>query len=278
MLTTIKTYCEDIANDLDITPNPEDSGYDQFSPLPEALRVQCDGHPRFICVGSRPGIGKTTFALDMVLDAALSSKKDILIFSLEMSAKQITARLIRKLCGIHVGKTLKKASIHTEDKEALSKAIAVLQDLPVWIDDTPSISPTYIQTCLQTCKNPGLVMIDYMQLLHADGTFASRQHETANITRQLTDITQAFGISILCLTQLVHYQDGYPQFKNLCLPDSSLQDFDIILLLHRDPYRLDKLHEGITKIILARNRFSERGILSMRLNDHTLRFEEIHRP
>lgn len=194
MLTSIKTICEEISNELIINSVKFDEEFNEFSQLIKNGKTNYYEENNLICIASRPGMGKTTLALDIVLDAAINSDNKILIFSLDMSAKMIVFRIIQTLSGVNFY-MFGDCVIKETDKNKVSSTLAFLQELNILIDDTPAITPDYVEKCLQNHKNASLVMIDYIQLMQMNADKHLCQQE-------LIRINEIYRVSLLVLTQL----------------------------------------------------------------------------
>lgn len=275
MLIHIKTLCEEISNELGIKPTKKQIELGELTQLRNATKINDPDRPGLICIGSRPGMGKTTFALDIVLDAAISNQKDILIFSLEMTAKQNAERLLQKLSGVNI-RTFRDSTRSEEDKAKLSSAIAFLQEQNILIDDSFSTSPAYIEKCLQSCENPIVVLIDYLQLVQADEECESRQRELCEITRSLLVQARKYCVKIVVLTQIgrIFREDKRPILDDVRSIGCLHQDSDVVLLVYRDEYYENDSANDAAEIIIAKNRYGECCTIHMRFDGNTVSFKE----
>lgn len=194
MLTSIIIVCEEISKELKIKPAKSDEVYNGFAQLIKNKKMDYYEENNLICIASRPDMGKTTLALDIVLDAAINSDNKILIFSLDMSAKMIVFRMIQILSGVNFN-MFGDCVIKETDKNKASSALAFLQELNILIDDTPAITPDYVEKCLQNHKNVGLVMIDYIQLMQMNA-------DKCLCLQEFIRINEIYRVSLLVLTQL----------------------------------------------------------------------------
>lgn len=194
MLTSIRAICEEISKETGINPVQNDEVFNEFSQLIGNAKTDYYEGNNLLYITSRPGKGKTTLALNIVVDTAIKSDKEILIFSLDMSATMIVSRMIQILSGVNFymfGDSVLKEN----DKNKVSSALAFLQELNILIDDTAAITPGYVEKCLQNHKNAGLVMIDYIQLMQMNADKYICQQE-------LIRINEIFQVPLLVLTQL----------------------------------------------------------------------------
>ena len=275
MLIHIKTLCEEISNELGIKPTKKQIELGELTQLRNATKINDPDCPGLVCIGSRLGMGKTNFALDIVLDAAISNQKDILIFSLEMTAKQIAERLLRKLCGVNI-REFRNSTRSEDDKAKLSAAIAFLQERNILIDDNFNTSPAYIEKCIQSCENPGVVLIDYLQLLHADEKEDAYQLEICKIIRSLLLQSQKYCVKMVVLTQIgrIFRKDKRPILDDIRSIGCLHQDSDVVLFVYRDEYYESDSANDAAEIIIAKNRYGECCTIHMRFDGLSVSFRE----
>lgn len=275
MLVHIKVPCTEIADELGIIPTKKQFNLNELTQLRNATKINDSNCPGLICIGSRPGMGKTAFALDIVLDAAISNPKEILLFSLEMTAKQIAVRLLQKLCGVNI-RTFKDSAGSEEDKAKLSAAIAFLQEQNIFIDDSTNATPAYIEKCIQSRKNPGVILIDYLQLMHADKKKDTIQRELSEITRSLSIQVQKYCVKIVVLTQIgrIFREDKRPILDDIRSIGSLHQNSDVVLFVYRDEYYQNNSTNDAAEIIIAKNRYGKCDTIHMRFDGQSLSFRE----
>lgn len=275
MLIHIKTLCEEISNELGIIPTKKQIDFGELTQLRNATKINDLDCPSLICIGSRPGMGKTAFALDFVLDAAISNQKNILIFSLEMTAKRIAERFLQKLSGVNI-RRFRNSAMNEEAKAKLSAAIAFLQEQPILIDDTAKVTPAYIEKCLQSCENPGVVLIDYFQLIDADKKEDTRQRELCEITRSFLVQARKYCVKILVLTQIgrIHREDKRPILDDIRSDGCLHQDSDMVLFVYRNAYYDNDSANDTAELIIAKNRYGDDGTLHMYFDCNTVSFKE----
>lgn len=200
------------------------------------------GKGDLVVLGGRPGMGKTSFAMNIAVNVAKSSKKKVAIFSLEMSAEQIVSRMLS--CEALVdSNTMRTGKLSPDDWKRISEAASVLSDTNILIDDSTDSTPTSIKAKLRRIDDLGLIVIDYLQLMNADIRTDNRVLEIASITRSLKLIAKEFGIPIILCSQLARAaedrQKKQPMLSDLRDSGAIEQDADIVLFLYRDDYYKD---------------------------------------
>lgn len=223
-----------------------------------------------IILAARPAMGKTAFALSMAKNIAVNNEQPVALFSLEMSNVQLVNRLISSVCEIS-GSKLRDGRLAPYEWNILDSKINALQNAPIYLDDTPSLSITEFRTKairLVHEHNVKLIIIDYLQLMNASGIrFGNRQEEISTISRNLKGVAKELDIPIIALSQLnrgVEGREGYegkrPQLSDLRESGAIEQDADIVCFIHRPEYY--KIYEdnnhndlhGVAEIIIAKHR------------------------
>ncbi len=224
-------------------------------------------HPaELILIAGRPGMGKSSFALNIAQNTAIKYHKNVAIFSLEMPGIQIANRMISSEAKIS-SERIKKGSLHDDDWGKLANATEVLARSGIYIDDTSTITATDISArCRKLMLEKGLdlVVIDYLQLMSASkGSRGNRQQEIAEISRSLKILANDLNIPIIALSQLSRSSDKEKREPILSdLRDSGAieQDADIVIFLHREGYYKDDVEEpNKTKCNFAKYRNGEPG-------------------
>lgn len=219
-----------------------------------------------IIVGARPGMGKTSFALNIAQNAAVNSKTTVAIFNLEMPGIQLANRMLSSEAMVN-SESLKKGNIRDEDWEKIGEAVDVLSKANIYIDDTSTITVSEIGArCrkLKMEKNLGLVVIDYIQLMSSSRKGVSREQEIAEISRSLKILAKDLNIPIIALSQLsraVEKRDvKEPVLSDLRESGSIEQDADMVMFLYREGYYNENAEEpNRTKCIFAKHRNGETG-------------------
>lgn len=240
-------------------------------------------------IAGRPAMGKTAFALSMVVKMSVEQKVPVAFFSLEMSNIQLVDRLLSIVCDIE-GSKIRNGQLTPDEWERLDCRVNKILDSPLYVDDTPNLSAFDFRTkARRLVREQGvrIIIIDYLQLMNANGTsFRSRQEEVSIISRSLKAIAKELDIPILALSQLnrsVENREGLegkrPQLSNLRESGAIEQDADNVLFVHRPEYYHiytdDKgrdLH-GLAQIIIAKHRKGATGDVLLRFRGEYTRFE-----
>ena len=242
-----------------------------------------------VIIAGRPAMGKTSFALSMAKNIAADLRTPMAFFSLEMSNVQLVNRLISNACEIQGSKIL-NGQLQRDEWERLDKNINNLLGAPLYVDDTPGLSVFELRTkARRLVREHGikLIMIDYLQLMNANGMrFSSRQEEVSTISRSLKGLAKELNIPILALSQLnrgVESREGLegkrPQLSDLRESGAIEQDADMVLFVHRPEYyhiyqddNGRDLH-GMAQIIIAKHRKGATGDVLLTFRGEFTRFE-----
>ena len=242
-----------------------------------------------VIIAGRPAMGKTSFALSMAKNIAADLRIPMAFFSLEMSNVQLVNRLISNACEIRGSKIL-NGQLDREEWNQLDKRINSLMGAPLYIDDTPGLSVFELRTkARRLVREHGikLIMIDYLQLMNANGMrFSSRQEEVSTISRSLKGLAKELDIPILALSQLnrgVESREGLegkrPQLSDLRESGAIEQDADMVIFVHRPEYyhiyqddNGRDLH-GMAQIIIAKHRKGATGDVLLTFKGEYTRFE-----
>jgi len=242
-----------------------------------------------VIIAGRPAMGKTSFALSMAKNIAADYKVPLAFFSLEMSNVQLVNRLISNCCEIQGSKIL-NGQLQPDEWDRLDKRINDLLGAPLYVDDTPGLSVFELRTkARRLVREHGvkIIMIDYLQLMNANGMrFSSRQEEVSTISRSLKGLAKELDIPILALSQLnrgVESREGLegkrPQLSDLRESGAIEQDADMVLFVHRPEYyhifqddNGRDLH-GMAQIIIAKHRKGATGDVLLTFRGEYTRFE-----
>ena len=242
-----------------------------------------------VIIAGRPAMGKTSFALSMAKNIAADYNVPMAFFSLEMSNVQLVNRLISNCCEIQGSKIL-NGQLKPDEWERLDKRLNNLIGSPLYVDDTPGLSVFELRTkARRLVRDHGvkIIMIDYLQLMNANGMrFSSRQEEVSTISRSLKQIAKELDIPILALSQLnrgVESREGLegkrPQLSDLRESGAIEQDADMVLFVHRPEYyhiyqdeNGRDLH-GMAQIIIAKHRKGATGDVLLNFRGEFTRFE-----
>ena len=247
-----------------------------FSGLDRVL-VQM-GKGDLIIVGARPGMGKTSFALNIATNVAKSTRKSVAIFSLEMSGEQLVTRILSSEAMVD-SHSLRTGQIGNDDWDNIADVISSLSGCDIYIDDTSAITSTEMKSKLRRLPNLGLVVIDYIGLMQSTSNTDNRAQQVGEISRNLKIMAKDFGIPIICCAQLNRGTESRPGAgKRPTLADlrdsgSIEQDADIVLFLYRDEYYKDISGAensedaadtaNTAEVIVAKNRHGSVGNIKM---------------
>ena len=218
-----------------------------------------------ILLAARPGMGKTSMALNILLEAGKKSGKNVAFFSLEMSREQLALRLISSECFVD-NKKLVTGKLTEEDWEKVAVAADSLNRSRIFIDDDSSVSVADISAKCRRMDNLGLVIIDYLQLMQSAGgrTYSgeNRQQVVSDISRALKIMAKELDVPVLCLSQLSRANesrsDKRPMLSDLRESGAIEQDADIVMFLYRDDYYNDSdENHNLAECIIAKNRHGE---------------------
>ncbi len=234
------------------------------------------GKGDFIIVGARPGMGKTSFAMNIAVNVA-KQKKAVAIFSLEMSGEQLVTRILSSEAMIDSMK-LRTGQLDNDDWNNLAGIVSSLSGCDIYIDDTSAITSAEMKSKLRRIKNLGLVVIDYIGLMQTTAKTDNRAQHVGEISRNLKIMAKDFGIPIVCCAQLNRATETRtgeggkkPTLSDLRDSGSIEQDADIVLFLYRDEYykdisgKEDIAGESVNtaEVIIAKNRHGEVGNVKM---------------
>lgn len=210
-------------------------------------------HPsELIVIAGRPGMGKTSFAVNIAQHVAVKEKLPVAIFSLEMSREQLSTRLLCSQALIDMQK-VRKGELNDEELTRIAReGLQVLSNAPIFIDDTPAISMIEIRSkCrrLKMDKGLSLVVVDYLQLMPGSGRNENRQQEISELTRQMKGLARELQTPVLLLSQLSRAAekrpDHRPVLSDLRESGSIEQDADIVLFIYRNSEEGDNIAEAI---------------------------------
>lgn len=229
-----------------------------------------------IILAARPGMGKTSFALNIALNVARRGGKDVAIFSLEMSKEQLATRMLATEALVDSNK-LRSGHLSDNDWVRLASSADVLCGLPVYIDDTAGTNVPQLKAKLRRMKNLGLVIIDYLQLMESTVKSENQVLRISEITRNLKILAKEIDVPVILLSQLNRgvesRPDKRPLLSDLRESGSIEQDADIVLFLFRDGYYNKESQEpNISECIVAKNRHGDTGAVKLMWDGQFTRF------
>jgi len=277
-------HIQDVLRDVyqhlhDLNTNKEATQGTQtgFSGLDRVLAGM--GKSDLILVGARPGMGKTSFALNIATNVAKQTKKTVCIFSLEMSADQLVNRMLASEALIN-SYALRTGELKAEDWEHLAAASGELAGCNILIDDTAGMTVTAMKAKLRRVKDLGLVVIDYLGLMQGDGHKDNRVQEVSEISRSLKIMAKELMVPIVCCAQLSRgpesRTDKKPMLSDLRDSGAIEQDADTVIFLYRSEYykpdEQGSQDTSIAEVIIAKNRHGSQGTVEMGWNGQYTKF------
>jgi replicative DNA helicase len=230
-----------------------------------------------IIVAGRPSMGKTSFALNVGLFAALEHKKSIAIFSLEMSKEQLTERLLTEQAQIDAQR-LHRGLLSEAEFDRVSNALGPLGEASIYIDDTPVMDELTLQLKARQAKmrhGIDMIIVDYLQLMHGRSRGDdNRVQEVSSISRALKGLARELRIPVLAISQLSRAPeqrpDKRPILSDLRESGSIEQDSDLVMFLFRPEYYKSDERPGIAEVIVSKHRNGPTGMIELKFRrDHT---------
>ena len=248
-----------------------------FSALDRVLAGM--GKSDLVLVGARPGMGKTSFALNIATNVAKQTKKAVCIFSLEMSAEQLVNRVLSSEALVN-SYSLRTGELTPDDWEHLARAAGELAGCDILIDDTSGMTVTAMKAKLRRVQNLGMVVIDYLGLMQGDGHKDNRVQEVSEISRSLKIMANELMVPVICCAKISRgpesRTDKNPMLSDLRDSGAIEQDADTVIFLYRSEYYKTDEAAGqdtsVAEIIIAKNRHGSTGTVSMGWNGQFTKF------
>lgn len=235
----------------------------------------------FILLGARPGMGKTSFALNIARHAAVKANKRVAFFSLEMSKEQLASRLLSTEAMVS-GTKLRTGKLSDDEWIHIIEAGDILSKTQMYFDDNPSITVPEMKAKLRRLKDVDLVVVDYLQLMNSSGRIDNRVQEISQITRNMKIMAKELNVPVLTLSQLARDSEKRtnhrPVLSDLRDSGSIEQDADIVLFLYREDYYQDSETPGENgdknsgECIIAKNRHGETKTIPLHWQGEFMRF------
>ncbi|SFF33936.1 primary replicative DNA helicase [Kosakonia radicincitans] len=240
-----------------------------------------------IIVAARPSMGKTTFAMNLVENAAMLQDKPVLIFSLEMPSEQIMMRSLASLSRVDQTR-IRTGQLDDEDWARISGTMGILlEKRNIYIDDSSGLTPTEVRSRARRIAREhggiGLIMIDYLQLMRVPSLSDNRTREIAEISRSLKALAKELQVPVVALSQLnrslEQRADKRPVNSDLRESGSIEQDADLIMFIYRDEvYHENSDLKGIAEIIIGKQRNGPIGTVRLTFNGQWSRFDNYAGP
>lgn len=236
-----------------------------------------------IILAARPSMGKTALALNIAQHAALVDKTGVAVFSLEMSKEQLAMRLLSSVGRVD-SQTIRTGRLRDEDWNPLSRAVGMLSEAPIFIDDTPALSVSEMRSKMRRLashNDVGLILIDYLQLMRGR-TVENRTQEISEISRSLKALAKEHKVPVLALSQLNRglesRTDKRPMMSDLRESGAIEQDADVICFIYRDEVynkSEDNPDKGIAEIIIGKQRNGPTGVTRLFFKKEFTTFENL---
>ena len=237
-----------------------------------------------IVIAGRPSMGKTALALNIAENVARQTDRTVLIFSMEMSAEQVVRRFISSIANIDLQR-LMRGQLQDNDWEGIDKALSVLSNKKILLDDTPALSPTELRARSRRVKRENkdlaMIVVDYIGLMQIPGKSENRVTEISEISRSLKALAKELDVPVVALSQLNRAVESRPNKRPILsdLRDSGAieQDADVIAFLYRHEYydRSDLENKGKAEINIAKQRNGPTRTTSLAFRDSVARFENL---
>ncbi len=256
------------------------TGFDDFDNMTAGLQAG-----DLIIVAGRPSMGKTAFAVNIAENAAIKHQLPVAIFSMEMPGEQLAMRMMSSLGRIDQHK-VRTGKLEDEDWPRLISAVSILAEAPMFIDDTPALTPAELRARARRLRREqgalGLIVVDYLQLMHVPGTRENRATEISEISRNLKALAKELRVPVVALSQLNRSLEQRPNKRPVMsdLRDSGAieQDADLIVFIYRDEvYNEDSPDKGKAEIIIGKQRNGPIGMRPLTFLGQYTRFENFTR-
>lgn len=255
------------------------TGFDDFDQKTSGLQKS-----DLIIVAGRPSMGKTTFAMNIAENAAIKGQVPVAVFSMEMPGEQLAMRMMSSLGRIDQHR-VRTGKLNDEDWPRLTSAVQILSDAPIYIDDTPGLTPTELRSRARRLAREhglGLIIIDYLQLMQGSATAAkeNRTNEISEISRSLKALAKELEVPVIALSQLnrglEQRTDKRPIMSDLRESGAIEQDADVIVFIYRDEvYNEDSPDKGMAEILIRKQRNGPIGVSRLAFLGQFTRFENL---
>lgn len=252
------------------------TGFDDFDNMTSGLQ-KAD----LVIIAGRPSMGKTSFVMNIVENAAIKHRQPVAVFSMEMPGDQLVMRMMASLGRINSNK-VRTGKLDDADWPRLTSAVGILNDAPIFIDDTPGLNPMEIRARARRIMREhglGMIVIDYLQLMQsAKSNGENRATEISEISRSLKGLAKELGVPVLALSQLNRSLEQRPNKRPIMsdLRESGAieQDADLIVFIYRDQvYNEDSPEKGTAEIIIGKQRNGPIGMCRLTFLGEYTRFE-----
>jgi len=235
-----------------------------------------------VIVAGRPSMGKTSFMMNIAESAVISGESPVLVFSMEMPSDSLVLRMLSSLGRIDQTK-IRTGQLGDDDWPRLTSAVTLLNDRPLFIDDTPALSPNEIRSRARRVAREhgkiGMILLDYIQLMQVSGTSENRAGEISEISRSLKSIAKEFDCPVIAGSQLnrslEQRPDKRPIMSDLRESGAIEQDADVIMAIYRDEVYHEDAEKGIAEIIILKQRNGPIGRKKLAFVGQYTKFEDL---
>ncbi len=235
-----------------------------------------------VIVAGRPSMGKTSFMMNIAESAVISGDSPVLVFSMEMPSDSLVLRMLSSLGRIDQTK-IRTGQLGDDDWPRLTSAVTLLNDRPLFIDDTPALSPNEIRSRARRVAREhgkiGMILLDYIQLMQVSGTSENRAGEISEISRSLKSIAKEFDCPVIAGSQLnrslEQRPDKRPIMSDLRESGAIEQDADVIMAIYRDEVYHEDAEKGIAEIIILKQRNGPIGRKKLAFVGQYTKFEDL---
>mgnify|MGYP003786610697 CR=1 FL=1 len=235
-----------------------------------------------IIIAGRPSMGKTALMMNIAESAVISGDSPVLVFSMEMPSDSLVLRMLSSLGRIDQSK-IRSGQLGDDDWPRLTSAVTLLNDKPLFIDDTPALTPNEIRSRSRRVAREhgklGMILIDYIQLMQVSGTPENRAGEISEISRSLKAIAKEFKCPVIAGSQLnrglEQRPDKRPIMSDLRESGAIEQDADVIMAIYRDEVYHDDAEKGIAEIIILKQRNGPIGKKKLAFIGQYTKFEDL---
>jgi replicative DNA helicase len=255
------------------------TGYHKFDEITAGLQ-----RTDLVIIAGRPSMGKTAFGLNIAMRAAVGNEVPVAIFSLEMSKEQLMMRMLCAWGKVDLSR-MRSGFLQDEDWARLYQAAESLSNAPLYIDDTPALDPMELRARCRRLKGEkglGLVIVDYLQLMHTNQRKDSREQEISHISRNLKSLAKEVDVPVVALAQLnrkvEERTNKRPLLSDLRESGAIEQDADLIVFLYRDEVyntREDNPERGVAEIIVGKQRNGPTGSAKLSYINSCTAFENL---
>ncbi len=235
-----------------------------------------------IIVAGRPSMGKTSFMMNIAESAVISNDKPVLVFSLEMPSESLIMRMLSSLGRINQS-NIRTGQLDDDDWPRLTSAVKLLSDRPLFVDDTPALSPNEIRSRSRRIAREfgpiGMIVVDYLQLMQVPGESMNRTAEISEISRSLKSIAKEFSCPLIAGSQLnrslEQRPDKRPIMSDLRESGAIEQDADVIMAVYRDEVYHEDAEKGLAEIIILKQRNGPIGRKRLAFIGQYTKFEDL---